>query len=309
MQLILPDDALLVVLSKLQTADLCSAACVCRQWRCVCTSTKELWTQLMLHAAKSQITDSQVLALVARAQGGLRSLTFINKGVSLFRKAELAVLTANLSVSTSAELVRELATRRNAVEILNRVYQSPARAHARHYALKAKQGLYAKIRRHLVPSPMHYLIIGSDYCSGYAAGLMAELRANVPAHQLIMLGEFRTSQLDPNTHEVLFHPASAVKDKEGNLRVKRHWGFQQASSDVCQVRDGKGRLRPYTMLWHRDVASAVCMLELFFSLSVSHQLPRAFRRGTQKEQLVRPSVCDRKYKIDENGALRRRDIA
>ena len=82
MQVILPDDALLVALSQLQTADLCSAACVCRQWRRVCTSTKELWTQLNLHAAPSQITDSQVLALVARAQGGLRSLTFTSEEVT-----------------------------------------------------------------------------------------------------------------------------------------------------------------------------------------------------------------------------------
>ena len=131
MQLTLPDDALLVVLSKLQTADLCSAACVCRQWRRVCTSTKELWTQLNLHAAPSQITDSQVLALVARAQGGLRSLTFISEEVTdsqaLHRLSE-ATLAAIVDASPELTWLTGFATLNEAGATTALGMESPAEA-------------------------------------------------------------------------------------------------------------------------------------------------------------------------------------
>ena len=131
MQLTLPDDVLLVVLSNLQTADLCSAACVCRQWRRVCTSTKELWTQLKLRAAKSQVTDSQLLALVARAQGGLRSLTFSNEEVTdsqALHKMSEATLAAIVDASPELTWLTGFATLNDAGAATALGMESPAEA-------------------------------------------------------------------------------------------------------------------------------------------------------------------------------------
>jgi F-box-like len=128
MQVILPDDALLVALSKLQTADLCSAACVCRQWCRVCTSTKELWTQLNLQSAPSRITDSQVLALVARARGGLRSLTFTNKGVIPLHRMSETTLAAIVDASPELTRLTGFATLNEAGAATALGMESPAEA-------------------------------------------------------------------------------------------------------------------------------------------------------------------------------------
>jgi hypothetical protein len=76
----LSDDALLRVLSLLDATDLCSAACVSRQWRRVCGS-KTLWTVIDLgNVVAQRVTHKRLLNLVVRAQGGLRALTIDDRG-------------------------------------------------------------------------------------------------------------------------------------------------------------------------------------------------------------------------------------
>ena len=68
---------LLLALSRLEVPDLCRCSCVSRYWRRVC-GCKTLWTQLDLSLIVWQrVTHSRLLNLVARAQGGLRSLIVV----------------------------------------------------------------------------------------------------------------------------------------------------------------------------------------------------------------------------------------
>ena len=105
----LPDDALLMLVSRLAVVDLCRAACVSRQWRRVCYS-KTLWTEINLTCIDaSRVTHKRLLNLVARAQGGLQSLTLPRTAdttpMHLRPPPELSEVALALIVQPSPELV------------------------------------------------------------------------------------------------------------------------------------------------------------------------------------------------------------
>jgi hypothetical protein len=210
-----------------------------------------------------------------------------------FRQAEEAIKSANLGSGTVAGVGAAYAQRWEAIETLSSVFRSSARAHARHHVHKAKQALIEEIAFCLAPTDDHVLVIGNAYSAGVAGRILRELKQRLPPERRFMSDEYRTSQLDPRTHELLAHPVSAGKDKEGKWRCTRHRGFQQASSDVVRTPSGER----YTMLYNRDVASAACNVVLHYHRHVHDCVPTAFNRATGKEELVRPRLCDRQYRV------------
>ena len=216
-----------------------------------------------------------------------------------FVAGEAALKAADLTKDSPIELSNQLHAREHAAWIVKQLFDIPSRALSRLHATLAEEGEYRRVVLRIAPTPLHYLVIGSGHNAGRAARFLRTARLMLGPARIVMLDEFRSSQVDPNTHELMFTQACVKLDKNGERCIVRPWGQKQSTSD--EVLPGGQR---YNMRWHRDVVAAINILRLFYHLLVHKQLPTAFKRSTDKDTLVQSRACRRVYELVEGGMQR-----
>jgi len=216
-----------------------------------------------------------------------------------FATATAAV--ANVSTKTAhfQTLITALHIRGAHFRTLYGFYGSEGIARQRFQNYQGQQRVMEKLVLRTLPTKDHILVVGdADFGSGrkgLPAGVAGKFVKKVQQERTVIFAdEFRSSMLDSDTHDVMYHPPKEMAvSKYGKCYLRRVFGLYQSSSSG------------YSRMWNRDCNAARNILLNFRRKYETGAVPAPFQRGTKHDELSKPAACSYKYSAKAGGGFSR----